>query len=304
MEKKTCAGLFLGAGHFAKIQLEAWQNVTGVQLVGICNRSVGKAEDLAKQFKIAQVGNCLEDMLDKLHPDFVDICTAVPSHWPYVKLSVEHGVPVLCQKPIAPTWDESIQLVEYCTAKKVRLMVNDNWRWQSWYREVKNLVEQGVIGDVFYAYCAMRPGDGWGPEPYKQQPYFRDCPQFLLMETGIHYMDTFRYLFGDIVAVYCRTRRLNSVIAGEDFAVVVCEFENGMTAVYDANRLAYTEHIRSPMNGFMFIEGSRGNIRLESGGNIFITLRGHSENEHIYTVKSGYRGGKQVKSSKPMAVII
>ena len=62
-----------------------------------------------------------------------------------------------------------------------------------------------------------RPGDGWAADAYlARQPYFREMPRFLIHETGIHFIDTFRYLAGEVTRVYCRLRKLNPAIAGED----------------------------------------------------------------------------------------
>ena len=41
-------------------------------------------------------------------------------------------------------------------------------------------------------------------------------PRFLIHETGIHLIDVFRYLLGEITGVFARLRRINPVIKGED----------------------------------------------------------------------------------------
>lgn len=81
--------------------------------------------------------------------------------------------------------------------KNVPLMVNENWRWQPWYRKMKSIIEEGELGNLYYANFVMRPGDGWGDTPYSVQPYFKTMDKFLMFETGIHFIDTFRYLFGN-----------------------------------------------------------------------------------------------------------
>ena len=48
-------------------------------------------------------------------------------------------------------------------------------------------------------------------------------------ETLVHYIDTARFLFGDIEGVYARTRRKNPLIAGEDGALLMIDHSSGVT---------------------------------------------------------------------------
>ena len=49
----------------------------------------------------------------------------------------------------------------------------------------------------------LRTGDGQGPDAYlSRQPYFQKMEHFLVHETAVHWIDTFRFLLGDINAVY------------------------------------------------------------------------------------------------------
>jgi predicted dehydrogenase len=295
---KPLRGLFVGGGHFAQIQLAAWQEVRGVEMAGICNRSESKAEALAQMFNIPHTGQQLKQMIEEIQPDFVDICTAVETHLPFVRTAADAGIDILCQKPVASTLEESQELVAYCQARGVRLMINENWRWQSWYREIKQILEAGTLGDIYHVYCEMRPGDGWGDEPYPQQPFFRGMERFLLFETGVHYLDTLQYLFGPIASLYCRTRTLNPLIHGEDSAIVHLNFSAGATGVYDGNRVSFAAEVRTPVNGTMRIEGSKGNLLLQPHGQIRLSLRDGQEYEHAYRIASGYRGGGAVQAQQ------
>jgi predicted dehydrogenase len=301
MSESALQGVFLGAGHFAGIQLDAWRAVPEARIVGIYNRTVDKARDLAERHGIDLVMGDARLLLEQAKPDFVDICTAVDTHISFARMAADRGIPILCQKPVAPTWEGTVDLIRYCKDRRVRLMINENWRWQSWYREIKQLLDEGVLGEPFHVYCAMRPGDGWGVDPYPLQPFFRRMEQFLLMETGVHYFDTLRYLFGEIETVYCQTRRINPVIHGEDLAVVSVGFASGMTGVFDANRVSSTTEKRTPVNGAMAIEGSKATLHLFPHGEIFIIPRNGTKYKHDYSLAEGYRGGGAVLAQRHFA---
>ncbi|MCP3868619.1 MAG: hypothetical protein GY703_11075 [Gammaproteobacteria bacterium] len=88
---------------------------------------------------------------------------------------------------------------------------------QPWYPKLKSLIDEGVIGEPYQVSFWLRPGDGQGPEAYlSRQPYFQQMERFLVHETAIHLIDTFRYLFGEVTGVYSQMVKLNPVIAGED----------------------------------------------------------------------------------------
>jgi predicted dehydrogenase len=108
--------------------------------------------------------------------------------------------------------------------------------------------------------------------------------RFLLYETGIHFIDTFRFLAGEVARVTCRLRRLNPVIQGEDCGLVILEFDSGAVGVWDANR--YNESTaRDPRYTFgeFLVEGNGGSIRLDFDGGLFVKPLGQPERAHAYT---------------------
>jgi predicted dehydrogenase len=295
--KMPYRGVIIGAGHFSDVQMEAWQSVSGAEIVGVYDIDADKAGELADKYGIRSF-QYFHEMIEEMKPDFIDICTPPASHFQYVKYAADLGLPMLCQKPLAPTLAESEELVRYASERNVPLMVNENWRWQPWYRHIKRMIDEGKLGEVYYAYFNMRPGDGWGDDPYPVQPYFKHMEKFLMFETGIHFIDTFRFLFGEMSSVYCQARRINPIISGEDLAVMFANFQNGMLAVYDANRVAHTSINRSLTYGFMVIEGTEGKLRLDEEGRIFVIDRGGTEQQYNYEIPEGYKGGSAVATQQ------
>lgn len=291
-------GLFVGAGQFASTQLDAWSQVPGAEIVGLVNRTLPRAQELAARHGIRVVGTDLVALLGELQPDFVDICTAVETHLPLTAAAVAAGVPVLCQKPMAPTLAESRELADLAAAAGVPVMINDNWRWQAWYREIKRLLDAGTLGVPQGCLLALRTADGAGPEPYARQPYFRTMERFLVFETGIHYLDTMRFLFGEVERLHCVTRRLNPAIRGEDRALITLEFAGGLTAVWDGNRVAPFPYERPPFNGFMRLDGSEAALEVDPFGRMTLVPRGGAPRHHTYEIPPGYRGGSTVATQR------
>lgn len=277
-------GVGIGAGYFSKYQYEAWSRMPDVEMAALCNRKVEKASVLMEEYGIPRHYTDYREMIEREKPDFVDIITPPDTHVEMCAFAAERGVNVLCQKPLAPTMEGCRDIVRICKDNNVRFMVNENWRWQPWYREIKRLLDAGEIGQLFSMIFLMRMGDGWGKDAYLgRQPYFRDMPRLLIYETGVHFIDTFRFLAGEVESVYARTRKLNPVIAGEDCVNIVFNFKNGAVGVWDANRYNETE-CRNPRYTFgtFVVEGSEGSIEMDTEANMRIKPLGKPSRLHEY----------------------
>jgi predicted dehydrogenase len=207
----------------------------------------------------------MEDMLARTKPDLVDIVTPPETHLELVRLAAARGLPVVCQKPLAPTYAEAVEVVETAERAGVPLVVHENFRWQPWYREARRLIDANHFGKLHSVAFRLRPGDGQGPRAYlDRQPYFQTMPQLLVHETAIHWIDTFRCLMGDVAAVYASLRKVNPVLAGEDAGYLLFDFKSGATGLFDGNRL--NDHAASNPRrtmGEMWLEGERGVLRLD-----------------------------------------
>jgi len=188
-------GASIGAGYFAKFQHEAWSRIPEVEIVAVCDQVEDKARAVQEQFGIVNRYTRWTEMLDREKPDFVDIITPPDTHEEMCAFASRLGINVICQKPLAPSMEEARRIVETAQAASVRLMVHENFRWQPWYRKIKELQTAGTIGEFTHIHILTRLGDGWGERAYlDRQPFFRDYPRLLIYETGVHFIDTFRYL--------------------------------------------------------------------------------------------------------------
>ena len=277
----------IGAGNFSHFQYEAWQRIPSIDIVAFSNRDLTKAIDVQFKYGPKRFYSNYEEMFDREKPDFVDVITPPPSHQAICAEAAKRGIHIICQKPLGPSVAVAKEIVANATAAKVRFMVHENFRFQPWHREIKRLINAGAIGDKLHSlHFRTRMGDGWGENAYiPRQPYFRDYARLLVYETGVHYIDTFRYLAGDITRVTAWLRRLNPVIKGEDCGLLVFEFANGALGQWDANR--YNEPA-CPVSearytfGEFLVEGSAGSLRLYLDGRITLKKLGGEEQGHFY----------------------
>ncbi|MFT5112206.1 MAG: putative dehydrogenase [Parasphingorhabdus sp.] len=129
----------------------------------------------------------------------------------------------------------------------------------------------------------MLPGDGQGDGAYlDRQPYFQQMPRFLIHETAIHFIDTFRYLFGEPESVFADLRKLNPVISGEDAGYLMFNYADGKRALFDGNRHLdhAATHTRCTM-GEALIEGSAGTLELKGDGSVLVRKFGDLQHEAL-----------------------
>jgi predicted dehydrogenase len=246
----------VGAGFFAAFHHDSWARHPDVEFVAIIDENLARAQAAATRYG-CQASDDLEGLLISQQIDLLDIAT--PPN----------------------------------TATGQLLVVHENFRFQPWYREIKRLLDQGQFGRLHNIAFRLRPGDGQGPDAYlSRQPYFQKMNRFLIHETAIHFIDTFRFLLGEIETVYADLKQFNPVIAGEDAGYVIFGFAGGAGGIFDGNRLNdhSADNPRLTM-GEMWLEGSTGVMRLDGDGRLFWKAHGRAETEHVYVWENVGFGG-------------
>lgn len=276
-----------GAGYFARFHLEAWQRLQAqglVTLAGIAEPDADRRAAAMKDFGIANGFADTAQLIQAIGPDLLDIATPPATHLSLVRLAAGAGIACISQKPLAPTYTEAVQLVETAEQAGIVLAVHENFRWMPWYLEMKRCLENGMIGTPHTVAVRMRPGDGQGADAYlSRQPYFQQMSRFWVHETAIHFIDSFRFLFGEVASVGALLKQRNPVIAGEDGGYITLQFRDGPTAMIDGNRLNDhpADNTRLTM-GEHWLEGSNGVLRLDGNGRLFWKPHGKPESEHHY----------------------
>ena len=274
----------VGAGFFSQFHLEGWAGMADAELVGLCDADANKAAALAQRFGVARTFARAEDMLDAVKPDLVDVVTPPTSHSAVLDVVFARSLPSICQKPFGTSFAEALDLTSRAEAAGVPLVVHENFRFMPWFREAKRLIEAGQLGALHSVSFRLRPGDGQGPEAYlDRQPYFQTMPRLLVVETAIHLIDTFRFLMGEVTAVYARLRQLNPAIQGEDAGLITFEFDGGSAGLFDGNRL--NDHVATNPRrtmGEMWLEGAAGVLRLDGEARLWWKPHHGPEAEHAY----------------------
>ncbi len=273
----------VGAGYFAQFQLEGWR-ACGVDLVGLCDTDLERALALGRRFDLSPCYSDAEAMIDATQPTLLDVVLPPVAQAAVVHMALQRGIATICQKPFGTDLVQAHVMAARAAECKTMLAVHENFRFTPWFRECRRLIDAGFFGRLHGISFRLRPGDGQGPGAYlDRQPYFQTMPQLLVRETAVHFIDTFRYLMGDVLAVTARLRRLNPAIAAEDAGLILFEFGDDRCGLFDGNRL--NDHVAANPRltmGEMWLEGERGVLRLDGNASLWWKPHHGAESEHVY----------------------
>mgnify|MGYP001810522932 CR=1 FL=1 len=250
-------GAIVGTGFWANYQIPAWQESADVEIVAVCNRTRSKAEAIARKFKIPNVYDRVDQLLEHESLEFVDIITDVDTHPLFVQQAAEKGVHVICQKPMAPSFALAEGMVDICRKSGVKFFIHENFRWQMPIRKLKSVLDSGRIGRPFKArvsFCSGFP-------VFENQPFLADLEQFILTDIGSHVLDVSRFLFGEAQSLYCQIARVNPAIRGEDVANVFMKMQNGLHCYTEMSYASVLEKESFPQT-LVLVEGEKGSAHL------------------------------------------
>ncbi|GAA3079853.1 Gfo/Idh/MocA family oxidoreductase [Rhizobium viscosum] len=231
----------IGAGWVSEYHLPAWMKQSArAEVVAIADPSAEARAARSGAFGIPGNYASAEAMLAEEALDAVDICAPREAHVELVRLAAQNDLDILCQKPLAPDYEQAVALIAGLPPS-IRLMVHENWRFRAYYRRLKAWLEEGIAGNIrqvqfeFFSSGMIVDTDGNRPALIRQ-PFFRRQQRLLVMEVMIHHLDTLRYLLGEMEVVAARLERSNDDIVAEDVAsVVLRRLDDGVIVTVNAN---------------------------------------------------------------------
>lgn len=163
---------------------------------------------------------CLED--DK--PDGLINASPNPLHRETTELALRAGVPVLVEKPIAPTTQEATSMVAVSEETGVPILVGHHRRHNPLIAQAKQLIDDGVLGDiqVVHGQCWLYKPEEYFAAEWRRQP--SAGPVFINL---IHDVDLLRHLCGEVVDVDALQSHHGRGFEVEESAVALLRFANG-----------------------------------------------------------------------------
>lgn len=200
----------------------------GLVLQDVVTANPERREQLSREYPQARAVGSVERLLgDPSALDLVVVASPNDTHGPAARAALEAGLPVVVDKPLAPTASEARELIELAEARGVMLTVFQNRRWDSDFRTAKHLIAEGKLGDVHRyesRFERWRPqvATGWreSADPAKAGGVLNDL--------GSHLVDQALHLFGPTAHVYAEVDTVRPGAAVDDDAFIALTHTSGV----------------------------------------------------------------------------
>ena len=187
----------IGCGTIANVaHIPSYMNNPEVEIKYFCDIIPEKAQAAVEKYGCGQAVVDYHDILDDPELVAVSVCTPNRVHTTITIDFLEHGKHVLCEKPAARTYAEAklMQDAQHKTGKVLNIGVVN--RFNTAVNEIRKLIADGVLGDVYHVYVSFRawrsiPGLG-GAFTTKEI-----AGGGALIDWGVHYLDIVMYCTGD-----------------------------------------------------------------------------------------------------------
>src|SRR5687767_13762387 len=183
----------IGQGHFAQAAvLPAIEQLDDVELTALFSGSDEKLQELGDRYGVRTLAHYdeLDALLAKGIVDAVYIAVPNDLHAEMTLIAARHGVHVLCEKPMAPTEAECLQMIRACEQRRVKLMVAYRLHFQAANLIAVEIARGGELGDprAFSSVFTMQVREG----NTRVQARRGAGPLF---DVGIYCVNAARYLF-------------------------------------------------------------------------------------------------------------
>ena len=215
---------------------QAVAHTDGLVLTAVCDTNPERIQAALELAPESATFTDATQMLDSGLIDLVVISTPPNSHYFWAKESLERGIHVVLEKPMALTSAECDELIAWANSKDLLLTVYQNRRFDPDFVTMRRLISEGAIGQPF-AYESFvggysRPCDYWHS--------MADVSGGAIFDWGSHYLDQVLNLFPQQVALVSghNHKRHWDHVTNADHAEVRITFEDGVTATFINSDLA------------------------------------------------------------------
>ena len=273
----------IGAGDVCEVKSgPAFNLVNHSKLVAVMRRNADKAADYAKRHGVAKWYDDAEKLINDPEINAVYIATPPDSHSIYTQMSANAGKPVYVEKPMARTYNECMKMVEACENADVPLFVAYYRRRLPNFLKIKQLVQEGVIGDIRFVsiklYKTLHPdivGASENKDNWRIYPEIAGGGYFY--DLASHQLDFLDYLFGPIVEAKGFAHNQAELYPAEDIVSGSFHFENG---IIGQGTWCFTTSSVSNIEETTII-GSKGQISFSYFGDGSVTLETEEGDKEI-----------------------
>jgi predicted dehydrogenase len=224
----------IGCSGIGAVHLHCWANLSGARIAAVCDRKGMVAARAAGRIEGAAAFTDVGALLAAETFDVVDVCVPPAERFAAAGAALRSGAHILCETPPALTPAEADALVSLAQERERLLMPAFCHRFHPPILFAKELVDNDDLGRPTMFRCrfsgaALLEGDTADP-PEEGEPIG------VVLDTALHGIDLFRYLFGEISDITGRMARNTPGLPVEDSAALLLQSSRGAVGVVEAVR--------------------------------------------------------------------
>lgn len=251
----------VGAGRMAQTHARVLAVVPTIELCAVCDSVPENASRLAETLNAAV--SSFEATLADPDIDAVIIAAPTQAHAALIRQAAGAGKHIFVEKPLAGTLAEADEVILAVKQAGVRCQVGFQRRFDPAYAEAKRAIDAGELGEI----ATFR---GVSRDPAPPPLDFLKTSGGLMVDLGVHDLDTMRFLVGEVTEVRAvgAVQRLPGLAEYGlfDSAVATVRFENGALGTLELGlHTAYGYDIRAE------VLGERGRLHLEMTSPLHLT---------------------------------
>jgi predicted dehydrogenase len=212
----------IGYGHAGRVFHAPLIAATrGLTVTSVVTASAERQAAVTREHPEARTLSSADRLWERDDHDLVVIATPNDTHLPLATAAIEHGLPVVVDKPLAVTAARAEQLVLGAQRAGVLLTVFQNRRWDSDHLTLVRLIEGGHLGDVIRYESRF---ERWRPAPKPGSWRETLAPGQgggLLLDLGSHLVDQALTLFGPVTHVYAEVDARRGLPADDDVFIAL-----------------------------------------------------------------------------------
>ncbi len=291
---------FIGCGSVTEIKSgPAYQNTKGFNVAAVMRRNEEQLLDYAKRHNINKTYTNANDLINDSSIDAIYIATPPDTHKNYALKVANAGKPCCIEKPLSPSYTDSLEIVNAFQQKDLPLFVAYYRRSLPRFLKVKEWIDNNYIGDIRHISAHLsKPASKIDiSKAYNWRTDSNIAPAGYFDDLASHGLDLFTFFLGDIIEAKGISINQQNLYAAKDAVTASWIHKNGVTGSGTWN-FGCSDHLDK-----VTIYGSKGTIGfsvfhenpiiLESeakNDKIFIDNPKHIQQYHVENIRDYFQG--------------
>jgi len=222
----------IGCGNVTEVKSgPAFNKVSGSTLSAVMRRNAEKAEAYALRHKVPKWTNSADELINEPTVNAIYVATPPGNHAEYAIKAMKAGKAVYVEKPMAATYEQCLEMLSISQTTKVPLFVAYYRRTLPGFLKVKELVDEGAIGQTLYVNIRLiRPATTLE----KEAPHTiwrlqnKQSGGGIFYDLASHQLDYLDFIFGPVKRVHGIATNRAGYYEVEDTVSASMQFENGV----------------------------------------------------------------------------